>query len=295
MLFKHNKNLLHYLEDHFNQFTATQKRFVKYIFSNKDEAPFLSAYNIAEKIDADSSTLVRFAQSIGYKGYPEFQKDLGKLVINEMRFSGQLEKAKLYKKPEENNIIQVSLNKSYDNLVKLIRSVDQQSIEQFSEAIYSARNKVIVGNRSSYSVGHFLYFELKKIIPDVLFLTDYDHGYYDIFEDLNGSDLIIAIGIPRYTSITIDFAQYAAQLKLKVISITDSRLSPLYQISSICLCADTQSATFHNSNVTLMALADAIIASVFDKNRNEAIKRLEREEKILKERKVIYFEKKNKK
>jgi hypothetical protein len=40
-----------------------------------------------------------------------------------------------------------------------------------------------------------------------------------------------------------------------------------------------------------MALADAIIAYVFDQNREIAIQRLEREEKILKNNRVVYYKK----
>lgn len=288
------KNLFKYFEHNFNHFTATQKRFVRYILSNKYEASFLPAYEIAKEINADSSTLVRFAKNIGYKGYPELQRDLGELVINEIRYSGQLEKAKHFKITKEKNIVQISLNKAYKNIVELLDNIDEKSINLFSEAICSSRKKIIIANRSSYSAGHFLYFELKKILPNVQFLTDYDHGFYDVFEDLNQQDLIIAISVPRYTKITIDFAQYAAQRRLKIVSITDSRISPLFPLSSVCLFVPTQSATFHNSNVTLMTLADAIIAQVFYKKRKTAINRLEREEKILKDQKVIYHEKRGK-
>jgi len=283
------RNLFKYFENHFNQFTPTQKRFVRYVLANRLEASLLSAYEIADKIKANSSTLVRFAKSIGYKGYPELQKELGQLAIDEAKYSGQLEKAKHFRKPEEKNIIQLSLSRSYENILKTLEKIDEKSIEQFSEAISTSRKKVIVANRSSYSVGHFLYFELKKIIQDVLFLNDYDHGYYDVFEDLDASDLIIAISVPRYTKITIDFAQYAAKIGLKVISITDSCISPLFPVSSVCLMANIQSAAFHNSNVALMALADAIIARVFDSNRDRAIQRLEREERILKDRKIVFL------
>ena len=295
MKFKQKQNLFKYFEKHFNQFTTTQKRFVRYILSNKLEASFLPAYEIANKIKANSSTLVRFAKSVGYKGYPELQKDLSQLVIHEIRYSGQLEKAKRFKKPKEKNIVQVSLNKAYKNIVELLDNIDEESINLFSESICSSRKKIIIGNRSSYSIGHFMYFELKKIIPDIHFLNDYDHGFFDIFEDLNQQDLIIAISVPRYTKITIDFAQYAAQRKLKIVSITDSRISPLFPLSFVCLSAPTQSATFHNSNVALMALVEAVIAQVFYKKRKTAIKRLESEEKILKDQKVIYYEKKENK
>jgi len=285
------KNLFKYFENNFKHFTATQKRFVRYILSNKYEAPFLPAYEIAKEINADSSTLVRFARNIGYKGYPELQRDLGQMMIQEVRYIGQLEKAKHFKSPKKENIIHLSLNKVHQNIMELMNNVNEQDIQSFVDMLIESRKKLIIASRSSYSVGHFLYFELKKIIPGVQFLVDYDHGLYDIFEDLNQKDVIIAISIPRYTKVTIDFTQYAASRNLQVISVTDSRISPLYTVSKICLFAPTQSATFHNSNVALMALSEVIIAETFNRIRKIAIKRLEREEKILIDQRILYCEK----
>jgi DNA-binding MurR/RpiR family transcriptional regulator len=281
-----NNNFYKYVEEHFEQFTNTEKRFVHFLLSNKFKAPFLSAYEIADRIKANSSTLVRFAKKIGFKGYPELQKNLGQLLVKEISYSSDFEKAKTFEEPKENNIIQVSLNKSYSNMLELLKDVDEQKIKLFSKKICSSRKKIIIANRSSYSAGHFLYFELNAIIPQVYFLSDYDHSYYDIFGDLNERDVIIAIGVPRYTKLTIDFAQYAVQKKLNVIAITDSPVSPLSSLSSICLFVPTQSATFHNSNVAMMALIDAVIAQVFTQKRETSIKRLERKEKVMKDKNI---------
>ena len=281
-----NNNVYKYIEEHFEQFTNTEKRFVHFLLSNKFKAPFLSAYEIANRIKANSSTLIRFAKKIGFKGYPELQKNLGQLLVKEITYSSDLEKAKKFTEPKENNIIQVSLNKSYSNMLELLKNVDEQKIKVFSKKICTSRKKVIIANRSSYSAGHFIYFELKAIIPQVYFLSDYDHSYYDIFGDLNARDVIIAISAPRYTKLTINFVKYAVQKKINVIAITDSPVSPLFSLSSICLFAPTQSATFHNSNVAMMALIDAVIAQVFSQNKETSIRRLEKGEKVIKDKNI---------
>lgn len=281
-----NDNVYKYFEEHFEQFTNTEKRFVHFLLSNKFKAPFLSAYEIANRIKANSSTLIRFAKKIGFKGYPELQKNLGQLLVKEISYLSDFEKAKTFEEPKENNIIQVSLNKSYSNMLELLKNVDEQKIKLFSKKICTSRKKVIIANRSSFSAGHFMYFELNAIIPQVYLLSDYDHSYYDIFGDLNERDVIIAIGVPRYTKLTIDFAQYAVQKKINVIAITDNLVSPLFSLSSICLFVPTQSATFHNSNVAMMALIDAVIAQVFSQKKVTSIKRLERKEKIIKDKNI---------
>ena len=53
-----NDNVYKYIEEHFEQFTNTEKRFVHFLLSNKLKAPFLSAYEIANRIKANSSTLI---------------------------------------------------------------------------------------------------------------------------------------------------------------------------------------------------------------------------------------------
>ena len=112
-----NDNFYKYVEKHFEQFTNTEKRFVHFLLSNKLKVPFLSAHEIANRIDANSSTLIRFAKKIGFKGYPELQKNLGRVLVKEISYSSDLEKAKKFKESKENNIVQVSLNKSYSNVL----------------------------------------------------------------------------------------------------------------------------------------------------------------------------------
>jgi len=281
-----NNNLFKYIEKNYEQFTNTEKRFVHFLLSNKFKAPFLSAHEIASRIKANSSTLVRFAKKIGFTGYPELQKKLGELLVNEINYLSDLEKAKKFKQPQEKNIILASLNKSYSNMLELLKNADEKKIKLFSKKIYSSRKKVIIANRSSYSAGHFMYFELKIIIPQVYFVNDYDHSCYDIFRDLNEKDVVIALSVPRYTKLTIDFARYAVENKIGVISITDSPISPLFSLSSICLFAPIQSASFHNSNVAILALIDAVIAEVFTQKKDTSIRRLEKEEKIIKEKNI---------
>ena len=157
-----NNNVYKYIEEHFEQFTNTEKRFVHFLLSNKFKAPFLSAYEIANRIKANSSTLIRFAKKIGFKGYPELQKNLGQLLVKEISYSSDLEKAKKFKEPKENNIIQISLNRSYSNMLELLKNADEQKIKLFSKKICTSRKKIVIANRGSYSTGHFIYFDFRN-------------------------------------------------------------------------------------------------------------------------------------
>ena len=57
------------------------KKLVAYITENYDKAAFMTASKLGEKVGVSESTVVRFATEMGFKCYPELQKELRILVI----------------------------------------------------------------------------------------------------------------------------------------------------------------------------------------------------------------------
>ena len=277
-----DKNLKDYLEENFQSFTHTQKRVAHYLLSNTDEASFLTADEMAAKIHTTSSTVVRFARELGYSGYPDLQKDLRTLVLAKIKSIGQLEKAREFKIPHEGlSVIDLSLQKDAANLNELIQMKQEDALRQFVDVILASRKKCVVANRSAFSLGHFLFYKMRKILPDVLFLNNLDGGMFDILRELSSDDVVIAISFPRYTKLTIDFARYAAKKNVNVLSISDSRMSPLFGLSQVCLFSPYEGTTFLTSNVAAMALINAIISEIFGRDQNLAVQQLEEEETIL--------------
>ena len=276
------KDIINILEKNFNRFTPTQKSLANYILSNKDEASFLTADEMASKIGTTPSTVVRFAKEIGYAGYPGLQKNLQMLIMNKINGVGQLEQAKRYKLPGlENRIINLSFLKDKENLDKLFKELKVKEIKKFVEIIISSRKKCIIANRTSFSLGHFLFFELKKIAFEVYLQNNFDGGIFDILSELNSEDVAMIITFPRFSKLTIDFAKYAHKKGVKIISITNDRTSPLYNLSKVCLFCPFEGVTFLHSHIASMALLNMILSEIFYQNRDSAIEKLKQDEEIL--------------
>jgi DNA-binding MurR/RpiR family transcriptional regulator len=278
---KPKEDLIGFLEENFEKFTLTQKRITNYLLSNKYEASFLTADEMAAEIGTASSTIVRFAKDIGYSGYPGLQKDLRKLVIKKINYIGQLEKARKFAPPEEETVISLSLMKDLANMHKLIEMRDEEKIRRFVDIFISSRRRFIIANRSAFSVGHIFFYEIRKIIPSVFLLNNLDGGIYDFISEINTEDVVVAISFPRYAKLTINFAEYSKKKGSKVISITQNKISPLFKVSEVSLFCPYEGPTFLNSNVAVMALINAIISEIFNRSRNSSIQLLENEESIL--------------
>ncbi len=57
----------------FDDFSRSQKDVGQYIVDHLDEASFHTAEELARRANTSSSTVVRFAQALGFEGFPELQ------------------------------------------------------------------------------------------------------------------------------------------------------------------------------------------------------------------------------
>jgi len=107
---KSYKNLIEYLEINFETFTHTQKQLTNYLLSSINDVAFLTADEIAEKVNTTPSSVVRLARQIGYRGYPELQKDLQNLIIDKISVVEELETNKKFDSSKAETTIKLSLS-----------------------------------------------------------------------------------------------------------------------------------------------------------------------------------------
>ena len=61
------------IRQRFDEFSRSQKDVGQYIVDHLDEAAFHTAEELARRANTSSSTVVRFAQALGFEGFPELQ------------------------------------------------------------------------------------------------------------------------------------------------------------------------------------------------------------------------------
>ena len=61
------------IRSRFDEFSRSQKDDGQYIVDHLDEASFHTAEELARRANTSSSTVVRFAQALGFEGFPELQ------------------------------------------------------------------------------------------------------------------------------------------------------------------------------------------------------------------------------
>lgn len=248
------------IQNKFNNLSKGQKAIAQFVINNYDKAAFMTAATLGDTVNVSESTVVRFANTLGYDGYRELQKELHELVKNKLTTVQRLSMTNEYSNKE--NALKKAMRKDLENIEKTINEVDLVAFQEAINLILNADNVYILGLRSSSFLAGYLGFYLSFMIKGVKVLSA---GPNDLFEQLlrvDSKDLIIGISYPRYSKRTLEALEFCMEKGCKIISITDSLISPASKDSDISLIASSDMLSFVDSLVAPMSLINALIVSI---------------------------------
>ena len=274
-----NNELLQKLDEKYTRLSKGQKKLADYIRQEYDKAAFLTAAKMGEVVGVSESTVVRFAMTLGYKGYPEFQKALEELVRTKVNSIQRMEVT--YGRISQGEILASVLQSDIDKIKLTMGSVDQEAFEVSVDTILNARRIYVIGIRSCAPLASFLSYYLHLICEDVTLVNSNTSS--EIFEQLiriDKEDVVIGISFPRYSMRTLKALEFASNRSAKVITLTDSVHSPINLYSSCNLIARSDMASIVDSLVAPLSVVNALVVALCMKKQNEVVATLETLERI---------------
>lgn len=266
-------DLLNRINNNYSNMSKGQKHLATYISDNYDKAVFLTAAKMGEVVGVSESTVVRFATSLGYKGYPEFQRALEEMVRNKLNSVQRMEVT--YGRITQSKILDTVLHSDSDKIKSTLEKIDHSAFEAAVDTILSAKHIYIIGIRSCASLANFLAFYMNLMFDNVRLLTTSSSS--ELFEQMvriNEEDVIIGISFPRYSMRTLKALEFANNRNAKVITLTDSVHSPMNLYSSCNLIADSDMASIVDSLVAPLSVINALIVALCMKKQKEVGKTL---------------------
>jgi len=260
ILMEDNQDLMRTIQMKFPRLSKGQKLIAEYILKHYDKAAFMTAAKLGSSVGVSESTVVRFANELGFSGYPNLQKELQELIKNKLTTVQRIELANDF--ISEENALKGVLKADIENIRATLEKINHKTFEDVVNNIFNAKRIYIIGLRSSTALAEFLGFYLNVILDNVKVVGN---GISDIFEQIirvGEGDLVIGIGFPRYANRTIESLAYAQSRNAKVVAITDSLLSPLASQADYTLIAQSNMASFVDSLVAPLSVINALIIAV---------------------------------
>ena len=263
-----NTDLLKIIQEKQNTFSKGQKQISSFILGHYDKAAYMTAAKLGALVGVSESTVVRFANELGFAGYPELQHSLQEMIRSKLTTIQRIEITN--DRIGESDLLEKVLNSDIDKIKHTLDEIDRTSFENAVDDLIGAQMIYIIGMRSSSSLASFMYHYLNLVFPHVRLVRTTSGS--EIFEQLlriNDKDAIVGISFPRYSKRIINALGYAKKQGAKVISITDSAASPIAANADDLLLAKSDMASFVDSLVAPLSIINALIVAIGRKKQDE--------------------------
>ena len=273
------QNLLQEMTARMQTFSKGQRQIAAYILEHYDRAAYMTASKLGTVVKVSESTVVRFADELGFSGYPEMQKALQELAKTHLTAAQRMEVAdNLLGK---DNVLEKVLLGDAEKIRHTLEGIDRKAFYAAVECIAKAKNIYILGSRSSASLAGFLNFNFQMMFDNVrnVEVTSGSEMFEQIL-NIGADDVLIAISFPRYSNRTVRAVRYAHSRGADVVALTDSAQSPLAPYADQVLTARSDMASFVDSLVAPLSIINAMVAAVSMRRHDEVAARLRRLEEI---------------
>jgi DNA-binding MurR/RpiR family transcriptional regulator len=243
------------------------RKIAQYIVEHYDKAVFMTASRLGESVGVSESTVVRFAASMGYEGYPQLQRSLQELVSHRLTANQRFEMAT---ELDPAAALTTVLKSDMQNLRNTLEQIERPVFNQVVDLLLSANAIYVMGLRSAAPLAQFMGYYLNYIFDNVHLVSS---GATDVFEDiikLREKDVLIGISFPRYSTRTLEAMRFAKRGGAQVVALTDGPMSPLAEIADLTLTARTDMASFVDSLAAPLSVINALLVTL-GLHRKEAL------------------------
>ena len=266
-------NVISVINERMSGFSKGQKRIAKYVTENYDKAAYITAAKLGVFADVSESTVVRFANELGYDGYPGMQRALQEYIRTKLTSVQRVEITNTL--IGDGDVLEKVLESDIEKIKGTLENIDRNSFDKAVDAVINAKRIYIIGVRSSSSLAGFLNFNFRMIFDDVRFVqTTSGSEMFEQIMQIKPEDAMIAISFPRYSSRIINAVEFAQNAGANVVAITDTNASPIAPFADELLLAESDMASFVDSLVAPLSIINAMIVAVAKKKHKELTERL---------------------
>lgn len=262
------------IQNNYKDLSATSKKLADFVTANYDEVIFLSASDLALQIKTSEAAIVRFAQAVGYTGFPEFKRELIR-YYREQTTPARKVKYYLEDLPGSSNFYNNIVEKEINSLKESVKTVDEKELLKAIKIISEAKHRYIYATGVNSDLANYLTYRLNRFKLKSSAEIYYGKAVFEKMIHFTKDDVIINYGFYQPNREHKVLMHYLNQKGIPNILITDTRVPPMVQNADVVLYARRGPfGTFHSLMVP-MAVTNAIIIGVAEKLGTSAISALQ--------------------
>jgi len=268
------------LEEHLPGLSKSQQHIANYLLTSYDEAAFLSAADLARRLEVSEATVVRFAKSIGYEGFPELKRCLQSLYRGLVSPTTRLQHKLAELASHPGHVLTKIVDMEVQYLTEAVHSVSPEDFDRAVEIILNARRVLVRGGGPSAILADLLELRLRRFGIFALSMTESGRDLVEKLQVLQPEDAVVATGFHHLSSELSAVIEHAHAIGCPTILLTDTLGAAFHGKVDVVLAARRGPvSTFHSLTVP-MAIVNALILAVAMARPEESLAALDRMQRM---------------
>jgi DNA-binding MurR/RpiR family transcriptional regulator len=237
-----------------------QRRLAEAFLMGPEVVAFSSLREVAERVSVNAATIVRFAQSLGYEGYTEFQAAV-RLAYKQRVGFGPAPRdlaASLHSSSEAVGFMHAQHVTSSEAAFQNVASAQLDAIA----ATLEAARRIVVFAEASAQVPALLFVHLLRhaMLPGQLINSEVDAMI--AMHDIGPADAVVFVALTLTFHATAKVHEFVQRRGAKTIALTGSPLSVLHGAADFAIIAPAEAPTMRFSVAATVNAVELLFAHI---------------------------------
>jgi DNA-binding MurR/RpiR family transcriptional regulator len=232
-----------------------QKKIADFLTQRYHEAAFINAFALSQRLEVDPATVTRFAQRLGYSGYPELLHEIQEMVKKELKMAYRPS----VEETEEADLFRNALAQEKENLERAMTHLRGDTVTEVLSSLLAARTIYVVAHGLARGPAQTFVAELKGLLGMPVELVPADHVDAAIgLSDVDKQDVVVGVTLSALHHNTAQMLRLARSKGARTIGLSTSHTSPVASIADRILVCPGESTSGMPSVASLSAILDAL-------------------------------------
>lgn len=244
--------------------TRAERQLATHILGHYPVAALGSITQLAKAALVSTPTVVRLAQKMGYKGYPDLQNTL-RGEVEAMLVSPIAKHDRWAGGVPDTHMLNRFADAVMANLQATLGQINHADFDA-AAALLADENRAIfaMGGRITHALADYFTSLMQVVRPDVTLLSNSFATWPTALVDMKQGDVLLVFDIRRYENAVLQVTEMAKDQGVEIILITDRWISPAASHASHTLPCHIEAPSAWDSNVSLLVLVETLLAAVQD-------------------------------
>lgn len=221
---------------------------------------------IAKRARAQPSSMVRFAQALGFDGFSDMQQILRSLLVTRSdNYRDRIETLRRQSQAgdaEPGAVLADSVGEGIHALQLLGEHTPLEDLDRAIDLLVAAESIHVLAERRAFPVAFYLAYAIGRLERCVHLLDGVGGMLRQQVRNIKMQDALIVVSFPPYSPSVVELLAEQHQRGVQTVSITDSAVSPVALEATVAFGIKQQEERAFRSLVAPMCLAQSLVVSL---------------------------------